>query len=147
VLGSSTRSPYLVHPVPSFDSFLVSINSHQTWLKQKKKSVSSALTVFLYLDNLIVGWGISPADGNPKGDAIKNAKTPVMDTFEKTYPFCELEAHGNAVGLPDGLMGNSEGKTPNSTLTKVGHLNIGAGRVVWQVQSLYNTLTSGPRAH
>ena len=58
------------------------------------------------------GWGISPPDGNPKGDAIKNANTPVMDKFEKEEPFCELEAHGLAVGLPDGLMGNSEGITP-----------------------------------
>jgi Metalloenzyme superfamily len=61
------------------------------------------------------GWGISPPDGNPKGDAIKNAKTPVMDKFEKEEPFCELEAHGLAVGLPDGLMGNSEGISPRST--------------------------------
>jgi bisphosphoglycerate-independent phosphoglycerate mutase (AlkP superfamily) len=58
---------------------------------------------------VFAGWGISPPDGNPKGDAIKNAKTPVMDKFEKEDPFCELEAHGLAVGLPDGLMGNSEG--------------------------------------
>lgn len=57
----------------------------------------------------VLGWGISPPDGNPKGDAIKNAKTPVMDKFEQEEPFCELEAHGLAVGLPDGLMGNSEG--------------------------------------
>ena len=56
-----------------------------------------------------LGWGISPPDGNPKGDAIKNAQTPVMDKFEVEEPFCELEAHGLAVGLPDGLMGNSEG--------------------------------------
>jgi len=35
-----------------------------------------------------------------------------MDKFEKEYPFCELEAHGLAVGLPDGLMGNSEGSLP-----------------------------------
>jgi 2,3-bisphosphoglycerate-independent phosphoglycerate mutase len=56
-----------------------------------------------------LGWGISPADGNPKGDAVKNAKTPVMDKFEKEDSFCELEAHGLAVGLPEGLMGNSEG--------------------------------------
>lgn len=57
----------------------------------------------------VLGWGISPPDGNPKGDAIKNAKTPVMDKFKQEEPFCELEAHGLAVGLPDGLMGNSEG--------------------------------------
>jgi 2,3-bisphosphoglycerate-independent phosphoglycerate mutase len=59
------------------------------------------------------GWGIAPPEGNPKGDAIKNAKTPVMDRFEKEEPFCELEAHGLAVGLPEGLMGNSEGKLQN----------------------------------
>jgi len=57
----------------------------------------------------IQGWGIAPPDWNQDGDAIKNAKTPVMDNFEKTVPFCELEAHGIAVGLPEDLMGNSEG--------------------------------------
>ena len=76
-----------------------------------KKCVSSALTVFAppFGSADVTGWGISPPDGNPKGDAIKNAKTPVMDKFEKEEPFCELEAHGLAVGLPEGLMGNSEG--------------------------------------
>ncbi|RKP10956.1 2,3-bisphosphoglycerate-independent phosphoglycerate mutase [Thamnocephalis sphaerospora] len=69
----------------------------------------------------IDGWGISP-NADATGDAIRNADTPVMDGFEKTYPFTKLAAHGLAVGLPDGLMGNSE----------VGHLNIGAGRVVYQ---------------
>ncbi|KAF2862178.1 phosphoglycerate mutase 2 [Piedraia hortae CBS 480.64] len=75
----------------------------------------------------IDGWGIpsdrSPADGN----AILNAKTPWMDGFAKkgsdtAQGYTELEASSLAVGLPEGLMGNSE----------VGHLNIGAGRVVWQ---------------
>jgi 2,3-bisphosphoglycerate-independent phosphoglycerate mutase len=56
-----------------------------------------------------LGWGIRPLSENPDGDAILHAKTPVMDKFEKGGPFCELEAHGLAVGLPDGLMGNSEG--------------------------------------
>ncbi|KAJ3183151.1 hypothetical protein HK101_009880 [Irineochytrium annulatum] len=69
----------------------------------------------------IDGWGIG-IPSEEKGDAIKHAKTPVMDSLEKKYPFTELSAHGLAVGLPDGLMGNSE----------VGHLNIGAGRVVYQ---------------
>jgi 2,3-bisphosphoglycerate-independent phosphoglycerate mutase len=62
-----------------------------------------------------------------------------MDTFEKDGPFCELEAHGLAVGLPEGLMGNSEGKSSlgePQLMIIVGHLNIGAGRVVWQVQFL-----------
>jgi 2,3-bisphosphoglycerate-independent phosphoglycerate mutase len=50
-----------------------------------------------------------------------------MDNFEKTYPYTDIAAHGLSVGLPDGLMGNSE----------VGHLNIGAGRVVYQVSFLW----------
>jgi Metalloenzyme superfamily len=62
------------------------------------------------------GWGICPPDGNPKGDAIGNAKTRVMDKLEKEDPFCELEAHGLAVGLPEGLMGNSEGIYPPADL-------------------------------
>ncbi|OLN96142.1 2,3-bisphosphoglycerate-independent phosphoglycerate mutase [Colletotrichum chlorophyti] len=57
------------------------------------------------------------------GDAITNANTPVMDAFAQSKTgYTELEASSLAVGLPEGLMGNSE----------VGHLNIGAGRVVWQ---------------
>lgn len=72
---------------------------------------------------VIDGWGI-PSDQSPKnGDAIAAAETPVMDTLSKSADgFTELEASSLAVGLPEGLMGNSE----------VGHLNIGAGRVVWQ---------------
>ncbi|KAK0343531.1 hypothetical protein LTR59_013299 [Friedmanniomyces endolithicus] len=75
----------------------------------------------------IDGWGI-PSDHSPlEGNAILNAKTPYMDDFAKpdsktAQGFTELEASSLAVGLPEGLMGNSE----------VGHLNIGAGRVVWQ---------------
>ncbi|KAL9102167.1 MAG: hypothetical protein Q9187_009157 [Circinaria calcarea] len=76
---------------------------------------------------VIDGWGI-PNETSPKdGDAIAAADTPVMDSFaaEKSKTaqgYTELEASSLAVGLPEGLMGNSE----------VGHLNIGAGRVVWQ---------------
>lgn len=71
---------------------------------------------------VIDGWGISP-NASSEGDAIRNAHTPVMDGFAKNpEQFMPLAAHGLAVGLPDGLMGNSE----------VGHLNIGAGRVVYQ---------------
>ncbi|KAK5108649.1 hypothetical protein LTR62_008140 [Meristemomyces frigidus] len=75
----------------------------------------------------IDGWGI-PSSTSPKsGNAILNAETPWMDEFAKkdskiTQGYTELEASSLAVGLPEGLMGNSE----------VGHLNIGAGRVVWQ---------------
>jgi 2,3-bisphosphoglycerate-independent phosphoglycerate mutase len=76
---------------------------------------------------VIDGWGI-PTDKSPKdGDAILAADTPTMDEFAQegsstAQGFTELEASSLAVGLPEGLMGNSE----------VGHLNIGAGRVVWQ---------------
>lgn len=72
---------------------------------------------------MIDGWGI-PSETSPKdGDAVTNAETPVMDAFQKHADgYTELEASSLAVGLPEGLMGNSE----------VGHLNIGAGRVVWQ---------------
>lgn len=72
---------------------------------------------------VIDGWGI-PSETSPKdGDAIAAAETPVMDAFQKNADcYTELEASSLAVGLPEGLMGNSE----------VGHLNIGAGRVVWQ---------------
>ncbi|KAI2466928.1 BPG-independent [Annulohypoxylon bovei var. microspora] len=72
---------------------------------------------------VIDGWGIPSAESPKNGDAIAAAKTPVMDELSKSPTgFTELEASSLAVGLPEGLMGNSE----------VGHLNIGAGRVVWQ---------------
>ena len=71
---------------------------------------------------VIDGWGVSPEE-NPAGDAIRNANTPVMTDLRNRYPNTDIAAHGLAVGLPDGLMGNSE----------VGHLNIGAGRIVYQV--------------
>ncbi|KAH6576268.1 hypothetical protein BASA50_001417 [Batrachochytrium salamandrivorans] len=70
---------------------------------------------------VIDGWGIAPED-DISGDAIRNAQTPVMTGLSAKYPSMSIDAHGLAVGLPEGLMGNSE----------VGHLNIGAGRVVYQ---------------
>ena len=59
---------------------------------------------------------------NEKGNAIHHGDTTHMDAIRDKHNFVELEAHGLAVGLKEGLMGNSE----------VGHLNIGAGRIVWQ---------------
>ncbi|KIP11081.1 hypothetical protein PHLGIDRAFT_84249 [Phlebiopsis gigantea 11061_1 CR5-6] len=67
------------------------------------------------------GWGIAP-EKDTKGDAISAADTTNMDTIAKDHSHRTLNAHGIAVGLSEGLMGNSE----------VGHLNIGAGRIVWQ---------------
>jgi 2,3-bisphosphoglycerate-independent phosphoglycerate mutase len=68
---------------------------------------------------ILDGWGIGPANA---GNAIAQAKTPVIDGLMKKYPHTQLLCSGEAVGLPEGIMGNSE----------VGHLNIGAGRVVYQ---------------
>ena len=88
---------------------------------------------------VIDGWGI-PSESSPKdGDAIAAAETPNMDSFaaensKTAQGYTELEASSLAVGLPEGLMGNSE----------VGHLNIGAGRVVWQdVVRIDQTLKKG----
>jgi 2,3-bisphosphoglycerate-independent phosphoglycerate mutase len=65
------------------------------------------------------GWGLAPPG---PGNAISLASTPVFDSLWETYPRTQLEASGEAVGLPPGQMGNSE----------VGHLNLGAGTVVKQ---------------
>ena len=62
------------------------------------------------------------------GNAIKQAHTPNLDSLKREYPNTLLDASGEPVGLPDGQMGNSE----------VGHMNIGAGRVVYQSLSLIN---------
>ena len=66
---------------------------------------------------IIDGWGYSPAR---EGNAIALAATPYYDEICENYPQTLLEASGTRVGLPAGVMGNSE----------VGHLNIGAGRVI-----------------
>ncbi|MEG3022723.1 MAG: 2,3-bisphosphoglycerate-independent phosphoglycerate mutase [Akkermansia sp.] len=71
------------------------------------------------------GWGrnpLGPSVAKEYGDATVLAKTPFTDELLKTYPHSMLGASGSAVGLPEGQMGNSE----------VGHLNLGAGRVVFQ---------------
>ena len=68
---------------------------------------------------ILDGWGIGD---HGKDDVIFNTPTPYWDYLLKTYPHSQLQASGENVGLPDGQMGNSE----------VGHLNIGAGRVVYQ---------------
>lgn len=68
---------------------------------------------------ILDGWGLGQ---NPNADAIAQANTPRFDALMRTYPHATLVTYGEAVGLPEGQMGNSE----------VGHLNIGAGRVVYQ---------------
>lgn len=68
---------------------------------------------------ILDGWGLSPHE---RGNAIRLAGTPNFQRLQENYPYTVLAASGERVGLPEGQMGNSE----------VGHLNIGAGRVVYQ---------------
>ena len=74
---------------------------------------------------ILDGWGLTDrVDGN----AVKLANTPNLDALKKAYPTTTIKASGEAVGLPEGQMGNSE----------VGHLNLGAGRIVYQSLTLIN---------
>lgn len=68
---------------------------------------------------ILDGWGTSP---DPKVSAIDNAQTPYIDSLYTKYPNAALRTDGLNVGLPEGQMGNSE----------VGHMNLGAGRIVYQ---------------
>ena len=77
--------------------------------------MSKKPVVLMILD----GYGLNKTH---EGNAVYEAKKPVMDRLMKECPFVEGQASGLAVGLPDGQMGNSE----------VGHLNMGAGRIVYQ---------------
>ena len=77
--------------------------------------MSKKPTVLMILD----GYGLND---KKEGNAVYMAKTPVMDKLMAEYPFVKGNASGLAVGLPDGQMGNSE----------VGHMNMGAGRIVYQ---------------
>ncbi len=74
---------------------------------------------------ILDGWGYAPAG---PGNAISLAATPVWDALWADYPHCLLEASGEAVGLPSGVMGNSE----------VGHLTLGSGRIIYQDLSRIN---------
>ncbi len=68
---------------------------------------------------ILDGWGVTQ---DPKVSAVAQAKTPNFDSLVQKYPHAQLLTHGMNVGLPDGQMGNSE----------VGHMNLGAGRIVYQ---------------
>lgn len=89
---------------------MVSLSCFNNYICAMNKKV-----ILIILD----GWGIAT---NKKVSAIDSANTPFVDSLYKNYPHSTLEASGLAVGLPEGQMGNSE----------VGHMNIGAGRVVFQ---------------
>ena len=66
---------------------------------------------------ILDGWGLNPRKDH---NAVALAENPTMDRIRSTFPHTTLNTSGRHVGLPEGLMGNSE----------VGHLNLGAGRVV-----------------
>src|SRR6187200_1534061 len=77
------------------------------------------------------GWGLGKV---PSADAIQHAKVPFVSSLYKTYPNTTLVTCGEDVGLPEGQMGNSE----------VGHLNLGAGRIVYQeLQRINVAIRSG----
>ena len=78
-------------------------------------------TLLVILD----GWGLGQT---PEADAIAQANTPFVDSLYNKYPNATLITYGEDVGLPEGQMGNSE----------VGHINIGAGRVVYQALAKIN---------
>ena len=79
------------------------------------------------------GWGLNPRENH---NAIALGNTPYFDYIWNNWPSATLEASGEAVGLPAGQMGNSE----------VGHMNIGAGRVVYQDLVKINNSTSSTSA-
>lgn len=84
---------------------------------------------------ILDGWGYSE---NPADNAIHGAKTPVWDHLWTEYPHTLINTSGNAVGLPDGQMGNSE----------VGHMNLGAGRIVYQdFTRITRAIENGEFAH
>lgn len=82
---------------------------------------------------LIILDGLGVGKDYP-GNAVKNANTPILDKIRIEHPYTEIEASGEFVGLPKGQMGNSE----------VGHLNIGAGRIVYQeLSNISRSIESG----
>ena len=83
---------------------------------------------------ILDGWGHGP---KPEVSAITQANTPFVDSLYKQYPHSELVTYGEDVGLPEGQMGNSE----------VGHLNIGAGRIVYQELARINKAVKDKELH
>jgi 2,3-bisphosphoglycerate-independent phosphoglycerate mutase len=98
--------------IPCYDSDDFILNKK---VKNNMTQAPIAPVVLVILD----GWGYRP---DIQGNAIAQAKTPNIDSLWAAYPHTLIDTSGRAVGLPDGQMGNSE----------VGHLNIGAGRIVPQ---------------
>ncbi len=101
-------------------------NAESPQAERKVRSSSRKAGSYLPLVLLVLdGWGIAPSE---KGNAISLAKTPNMDRLMTEYPTAVLHASGEMVGLPPNEMGNSE----------VGHLNLGAGKIIYQHLPLIN---------
>jgi 2,3-bisphosphoglycerate-independent phosphoglycerate mutase len=100
-------------PIPCYDNDDFILNNIK--VKNNMAQAPLAPVVLVILD----GWGYRP---DTEGNAIAQAQTPNIDSLWTAYPHTLIDTSGRAVGLPDGQMGNSE----------VGHLNIGAGRIVPQ---------------
>ncbi|MEZ4982081.1 MAG: hypothetical protein R2769_10955 [Saprospiraceae bacterium] len=83
---------------------------------------------------ILDGWGHGP---KRKADAIAQASVPFVNSLYQKYPNAELVTYGEEVGLPEGQMGNSE----------VGHLNIGAGRIVYQELARINKAIRDKELH
>lgn len=83
---------------------------------------------------ILDGWGITQ---DPSVSAVAQAKTPFIDSLYDKYPHAQLLTHGMNVGLPDGQMGNSE----------VGHMNLGAGRIVYQDLAKVNLAVKNNTLH
>jgi 2,3-bisphosphoglycerate-independent phosphoglycerate mutase len=94
---------------------LLSLPTDSVYINKQNVKIMKKKAILIICD----GWGIGD---RKKDDVIYNTPTPYWDYLLATYPHSRLQASGENVGLPDGQMGNSE----------VGHLNIGAGRVVYQ---------------
>lgn len=105
--------------LPTTASFYPVFTVNSPTRQNKKSKYDNDMVRKKALLMILDGWGI----GNKgKGDVIYNTPTPFLDKLNAEYPHSKLLASGENVGLPDGQMGNSE----------VGHLNIGAGRIVFQ---------------
>jgi 2,3-bisphosphoglycerate-independent phosphoglycerate mutase len=113
---------YLNHPVRRFEQNAVANNCYDEYdliLNNKAKNNMAQAPVAPVVLVILDGWGYRP---DIHGNAIAQAQTPNIDSLWAAYPHTLIDTSGRAVGLPDGQMGNSE----------VGHLNIGAGRIVPQ---------------
>jgi len=111
---TTTQTQPIPNPMPQPAVSIVTRQDFDTTNPQKNYSGPKP-TVLLILD----GWGIGP---NNAGNAIAQAKTPNLDKYWLTFPHTQLASSGEAVGLPHGEDGNTE----------TGHLNIGAGNIVYQ---------------